>query len=263
MSKYTTQVRFICEQKAGLGGSVGASDVDEVLSKSWNKIVTSNFAIFDEAYREKLVSKVLKHYYLREIGAETVGVWMLWMNTKFEEIMSYYNQLYESAKLKYEPFYDVDYVRKSVRDVGITESNKATGENSTDSSSTSVGHSSSVDSGTSSSENRDLYSDTPQGSLTGVESESYLTSARKISESDTSRNEGTSDSNDSVTGKSSGKSSSESSGKKDSNDVFDESVKGKMGGGSYSKMLIEYRDTFINIDMMIIDEFKDLFFNLW
>lgn len=121
MSKYTTEVRFICEQKAGLEGSVGASDVDEVLSKSWNKVVTSNFAIFDEAYREKLVSKVLKHYYLREIGAETVGVWMLWMNTKFEEIMPYYNQLYESAKLKFEPLYDVDYTRSSQRDVTETE----------------------------------------------------------------------------------------------------------------------------------------------
>lgn len=263
MSKYTTEVRFICEQKAGLLNCVGASDVDEVLDKSWDKIITSKFAIFDEAYREGLIKKVLKHYYLREISAETVGVWLLWINTKFEEIMPYYNQLYESAKLKYEPFYDVDYVRKSVRDVGITESSESSGENSADSSSSSVGHSSSVDSGTNSSENRDLYSDTPQGSLTGVENDSYLTNARKVTGSGANRDENTSDSNVTETGKTTGKNSSTSSGKKDSNDVFDESIKGKMGGSSYSKMLIEYRDTFINIDMMVIDEFKDLFFNLW
>lgn len=279
MSKYTTEVRFICEQKAGLEGSVGASDVDEVLSKSWNKIVTSNFAIFDEAYREKLVTKVLKHYYLREIGAETVGIWMLWMNTKFEEIMPYYNQLYESAKLKFEPFYDVDYTRSSQRDVTETEHGSYENKDQTESSgsSTDTGKTSNnktsktSEVGSTDSDTKDLYSDTPQGALTGVESGKYLTNARKTTDSGNSNTDvdetvtyaGTSEVKgvNSQTINSTLNNTNAKSGEK--GDTFSEDVRGKMGGGSYSKMLIEYRDTFINIDMMVIDEFKDLFFGLW
>lgn len=279
MSKYTTEVRFICEQKAGLEGSVGASDVDKVLSKSWNKIVTSNFAIFDEAYREKLVSKVLKHYYLREIGAETVGIWMLWINTKFEEIMPYYNQLYESAKLKFEPFYDADYTRISQRDVTETEhgSYENKGQTQSDESSTDTGKTDDTRTGkttqvgSTGGTSKDLYSDTPQGALTRVDNETYLTNARKVTDSgnsntvvdETVTDAGTSEVNgvNSQTVNSTLNNTNAKSGTK--GDAFSESVRGKMGGGSYSKMLIEYRDTFINIDMQVIDEFKDLFFGLW
>ena len=279
VSKYTTEVRFICEQKAGLEGSVGASDVDEVLSKSWNKVVTSNFAIFDEAYREKLVSKVLKHYYLREIGTETAGIWILWMNTKFEEIMPYYNQLYESAKLKFEPFYDVDYTRSSQRDTTETEhgSYENKGQTESSGSSTDTGKTSNnktsktSEVGSTDSTNKDLYSDTPQGALTGIDNGKYLTNARKVTESGSSKadvNETVTDSGSSeVKGVSSQtvnsllNNTNAKTGEK--GDSFSEGVKGKMGGRSFSKMLIEYRDTFINIDMMVIDEFKDLFFGLW
>lgn len=279
VSKYTTEVRFICEQKAGLEGSVGASDVDEVLSKSWNKVVTSNFTIFDEAYREKLVTKVLKHYYLREIGAETAGVWMLWMNTKFEEIMPYYNQLYESAKLKFEPFYDVDYTRSSQRNVTETEhgSYENKGQTESSGSSTDTGKTSNTrtgkttEVGSTSDTTKDLYSDTPQGALTGVDNETYLTNARKIIESGNSQT----DVDETVTDTGSSEVKSVNSQTVNSllnntnaktgekGDSFSEGVRGKMGSESYSKMLIEYRDTFINIDMLVIDEFKDLFFGLW
>lgn len=279
MSKYTTEVRFICEQKAGLEGSVGASDVDEVLSKSWNKVVTSNFAIFDEAYREKLVSKVLKHYYLREIGAETAGVWMLWMNTKFEEIMPYYNQLYESAKLKFEPFYDVDYTRSSQRDVTETEhgSYENKGQTESSGSSTDTGKTSNTragkttEVGSNSGTSKDLYSDTPQGALTGVDNETYLTNARKVTDSDNSQTDVDETITDSGSSEVKGVNSQTVNSKLNNSnaksgtkgDTFSEDIRGKMGGASYSKMLIEYRDTFINIDMLVIDEFKDLFFGLW
>ena len=42
-----------------------------------------------------------------------------------------------------------------------------------------------------------------------------------------------------------------------------EHVSGKQGTTSYSKLLTEYRDTFLNIDMMVINELNDLFINLW
>ena len=42
-----------------------------------------------------------------------------------------------------------------------------------------------------------------------------------------------------------------------------ERVRGKNGGTSYARMLEEYRATFLNIDMQVINELNDLFMNLW
>ena len=47
MSKYTTEVRFICENSAGLSESEGADNVDSVLDRCWNKVFNFDFPIFD------------------------------------------------------------------------------------------------------------------------------------------------------------------------------------------------------------------------
>jgi hypothetical protein len=44
---------------------------------------------------------------------------------------------------------------------------------------------------------------------------------------------------------------------------FVETIKGKQGGENYSELLKQFRQTFLNIDMMVIDELGELFFNLW
>lgn len=247
MSKYTTEVRFICESKSGLSESKGFGSVDEVLNGSWDKIFTSKVSFFDEEYRGVLCKKILKHYYLREIGCETVGIWLLWMNTKLEEIMPYYNKLYESELIKFNPMYDVDWNRKG---------NKTGNESGSGSRSTSGNNSgTNTQSGTSSNTRKDLYSDTPQGALTGVESETYLTNARKVSDS------GETGVNGSTTG--SYKDSESSSNKVDTTEDYVESVSGKQGGSSYSKLLNEFRETFLNIDMQVIEEFDEMFMGLW
>ena len=239
VSKYTTEVRFICESKSGLSESKGCDNVDEVLDKSWDKIFTTKCTFFDETYRSVLCKKILKHYYLREICSETVGIWKLWMNTKLEEIMPYYNQLYRSALLEFDPLkdYSVERTHKRTGTDGKTSSTD-TNENSSGSSSANT-------------TDRELYSDTPQGGLNGLESESYLTSARK--------NTSEQSSNSSVTSKS-GTDYTESV---NSTEDYTEKVAGKIGSSSYSKMLTEFRETMLNMDMKIINEFEEMFFGLW
>jgi hypothetical protein len=107
MSKYTTEVRFICETNANLTESLGFNDIENVLDKSWNKIF-SDFPIFDEKYRAELCKKILRHYYTREICCETVGRWKLFLSDKMKNIMPYYNQLYKSELLKIQPLVSVD-----------------------------------------------------------------------------------------------------------------------------------------------------------
>ena len=92
MSEYTTQVRFICESYAGLQESVGADDVNTIVALAAPKIFM-NFPIWDEEYRLALETKILKHFYLREIAHETVGLWRLRLDTYMNELMPVYNKM--------------------------------------------------------------------------------------------------------------------------------------------------------------------------
>lgn len=255
MSKYTTEVRFICESKAGLNESTGAGNVDDVISKSWDKIFTSNVNFFDENYRSVICQKILKHYYLREIGAETVGVWLLWMNERLEMIMPYYNQLYESAKIKFDPMTDVNLTRKHD---GTTAGNSKVDESRKETSSDNV-KDSGVQGYTLNETSRDLYSDTPQGAITGLENEDYLTNARKVSRNNTQNIEN----NNSRESSGSVDVTNSSTGSSNSTENYVESIVGKQGSGSFTKMLVEFRDSLINIDKEVISEFSDLFMGLW
>lgn len=102
MAKYTTEVRSICEHFAGLRESVGYASVDDVIANSYEQIF-DEFPLFDETYRETLCCKILKHYYTREIGAESFGLWKLMLNRRMAEIMPYYNQMYESTLITIDP----------------------------------------------------------------------------------------------------------------------------------------------------------------
>lgn len=375
MSKYTTEVRYICETAAGYEESKGFADVDKIIEDSIDSIFSFDFPIFDESYRNVLCTKILRHYYTREIGFETVGLWKLKLQTKLTEIMPYYNKLYESELLRFNPLYDVDLQTTHVGDK-TGESNKVTannkeenrsdvssienerseqgsnsrssnsleGENknvnsSSEGSTASVGSSKldrtkeADESGTNektgignnnytentSGVNYDLYSDTPQGALVDVDQEEYLTNARKITDSknkssknddikidnekynknneETSeeKNETNSFSNDNVKneyGEENARTSVSNETTDNNTNITDKGnrsnigianlaengtsldkynstesyalhVIGKQAGASFSKLLREFRDTFLNIDLDVINSLSDLFFNLW
>lgn len=253
MSKYTTEVRFICENSAGLSESEGADNIDSILDKCWNKVFNFDFPIFDENYRQVLCRKILKHYYTREIAHETVGRWKLALNAKLNEIMPYYNQLYKSELLEFNPFYDVDLTRKRE---GSGTSNRTSNNTETNS-----GTSKNVSSGSSTNNTDTLnrFSDTPQNSMDtqGIADSVPLTTVTKVNEDNTTTNESTDTltRNDSKTG----------NGAENINntDKYIETVKGKQGTENYSSLLKKFRETFLNIDMMIIEDCSDCFFTLW
>lgn len=120
MSAYTTQLRWIIES--------GITDIG-----------LNDYPIFDESYRAGLNKKIIEHYYFREIGLETFGLFKRFLSRKMNEIMPYYNQLYESEQIQYDPLKTYD----------LTE--------------------------TSSSSSKSLYNDTPMGKLNDPYSESYAT----------------------------------------------------------------------------------------
>lgn len=298
MSKYTTEVRYICEVNSGLNESVGYSKIDEVITNAIPKIFDFSFPIFDENYRAVLEKKILKHYYTREICEETVGLWKLRLDTRLNEIMPYYNKLYQSELLEFNPLYTSNLTRKRKTDLDskrsenenindTSSSNRTTGNNV----SVNTSNNGTVDStntttttgtgnGTSSNTSTDLYSDTPQGALSGVESSTYLTNARKIT--DTGTTTSNTSNNSSTIGKvesdETGSSTTVESGTDNANETYErtrgnsdnllstedylESVIG-YDGASGSELLLKFRETFLNIDVMILNELEDLFFQLW
>lgn len=211
MSKYTTEVRFICENAAGLIESLDEGAIEDIITKAAPKVFNFDFPIFDESYRLTLEKQILRAYYTREIGEETVGLWKLRLNSRLNLIMPKYNQLYESARLQFNPLYDVDYKRFGT--------NSGQGQSS------------------GSSQAQNMYSDTPQNGLSSVLSGEYLTNA------DVSDNNSNSQSSNSG--------------------QFEETIQGKTSGSSYSRLLKEYRQTFLNIDNMVVSELNDLFMGLW
>lgn len=291
MSKYTTEVRFICETAAGLRESEGFSSVNTILQKAVSNVFDFDFPIFDEAYRNVLETKILRHYYTREIGMETVGLWKLKLETKLTEIMPFYNQLYKSELLTFNPFYDVDLTRdhkltreETAKQKGTvnTSEDSNTDENTTQdtTSDTTINNttgSTSEENAGASKQHYDKYSDTPQGSLTNVQNDTYLTNARMVTDTDTQTGKTTVSGTDESKGNTASNTTAETSSQtrrdvdvnstndRDINSLDDyiEHVKGKNGGASYSSLLKEFRETFLNIDMMIIDELSELFFNLW
>ena len=88
MSKYTTELRYLIENNFDLG--------------------LDDYPIFDESYRQLLNDKIINHYYFREIGMETAELFKRYLNQTMREIMPYYNQLYKSELLEFNPFYNVD-----------------------------------------------------------------------------------------------------------------------------------------------------------
>lgn len=279
MSKYTTEVRYICEHYAGLDESKGFNDVEQVITSSRSKIFDFDFPIFDESYRSVLETKILKHYYTREIGAESVGLWKLWLNTRLNEIMPFYNKWYESELIKFNPLHDVDVTTdrngnlagEKQNNGSISENNNLTTNSTTHSEGTAGTDYNGSSQGTRSDNNWDYFSDTPQGGLSGIESNTYLTNVRHNvnngtsgdSSSSTTDSENENDTTTTITN-SGGKTTTDNRSSEYTNtEEWVEHISGKRGTTSYSKLLLEYRQTMLNIDLKIIDELSDLFMNIW
>ena len=258
MSKYTMEVRYVCEIEAGLKKSVGLKDVKNVVSAACPKIFDDDIPFFDEAYRLPLEKKILMHYYTREIGAETVALWKLWLNNRMRELMPYYNQLYESTLIEFNPLYTKDYTEeydKTGNKVGNRTANREASMSGTENGDTSA-HGESTDNATS----RRLYSDTPQGGLNGIESNTYLTNATKNIGDTHTVTDNTLDSENTKT-----QNTTEDNTEDTNEDTTENFVRRVAGfdGGSSSKRIKEFRETFLNIDLQIIEELGDLFINLW
>lgn len=327
MAVYTMELRTVCQSLIGLSSPEQYPSVKSVIEQARPLLFDFDYPIFDVTYKSVLETKIIRHFYMYEIGQETLGYFKLCLETKLNEIMPYYNQLYESQLLKYNPLYDVDLTRQHILDKGVDSKTKVDSKasstdntklatTSTDSSDTisntinterhggddnvqstvdgtNDSQNSTTNFSTTTSSHDDAYNDTPQDNIQRVKDLEYLSNFRYITDESNIDGGGTdktltknsqdsnvtttygqtidssSDVNSSYDNTSKVDSTTDNTGTSTGNtdsvttisstDNYIETVVGKQGTQSYQSLIKEFRETFLNIDMMIIDELQGLF----
>lgn len=199
--------------------------VDEVINSTWQDLFNFTYPKLPDYKEGELETKIIKAYYMREIGFETVERFKLALNETLNRIMPYYIELYKSISLQGDnPLENVDLIDHSDRATRNTNTNNTT---------------SSVESNGNS---KQVFEDTPSNEL-GPDT-NYATNI-------TTNNAENTD-----------KGSSESEGTSDTDDTYDRHVHGLQG---YSKqdLIARYRENIINVDELIILELRDLFMLLY
>ena len=59
--------------------------------------------------KDKLAERIIDHFYLREIGTDAIGQFMLLAKNKMNEVMETYAPLIYSAAIKYDPLVNVNF----------------------------------------------------------------------------------------------------------------------------------------------------------
>lgn len=213
MAKYTTTIRNLMDNNFDFG--------------------LKDYPIFDPEYRTVLNNKILMHYYMDEIGFETAGLFKVYLNNKMNEIMPYYNELYKKQK---------DLLLNFDKTTNLTET--FTRDNTTDTNTKSNSTSSNTASGSS----KNVYQDTPMGSITEQNIDNY----DHASSQEFNKNQNTSNIED----------NSNLTGKATSLENYIRTKTGNNGRLYGIEILKMIKNNYMNIDEMIINELQDLFMGI-
>ena len=99
-----------------------------------------DYPIFNEHYRSEFESKFIRYFYNKEIGFETESLFKFELETWLQINMPYYNQLFESELLEYDPLtniamqFDQDLKQDSTMDTTKDSQEDSTTKSSTQSS---------------------------------------------------------------------------------------------------------------------------------
>lgn len=206
--------------------------------------------------------KVLDHFWLRQIGAETVGRFLFYFRRTMREIMPLYIQRYESVDLMKDPEI------RPLDNYNMIEEYQSTGSNSNITKSESEDNTKGnvTTGGSNTSKATEVHSDTPQGKL-NISIPAFPTSETKSETinhaSDATQTFGgqhSTETSDSVN-EGSSKASAEVKGQNIESHKL--TRRGNIGVTTYAQLLEGYRQTFLNIDMEIINELESCFLGVF
>lgn len=193
----------------------------------YSRIGLGTYPIFDESYRAILNGKIIDEYWNRDIGFETIELFTQALRRKMDQIMPYFNQMYESQNIEYSALQTM-----SIKSEG---SNKLTGNETANTENTTE---SQTQSGS-----RGINSSFPQTMLAG--NEDYATAGNDLNS----------------TSKVDGKGNLSASTDSESNSNTNNLVTGFQGVAS--DLITRFRNSLINVDTMILAEIEDCFMLLF
>lgn len=223
----------------------------QTLIKSGYDLGMDTYPMHQESYRLMLNDKIYKHYAYREIGFETPALFKHYLNMKMNEIMPYYNQLYDIQ---------VEFLKQNVfQNVNRTETEKGTINDKGDGSNNTTDNRTITDAGTHSDtdNNQRIYSDTPMSPLNfeNVQTGKYATDVTFENNS----NNGTTGNTRTHSGSTVEKTTDNNLRTVDIAKIFT----GNDGRLYPSEVLAKAKAEILNIDMMIIDELNPLFMGIF
>ena len=231
MSKYTMELRETFEPirynpplftRNEVEGWFKAYDLDDFLTTEQQAVITAT-GLWT---KDKLARKIVNHYYMHEIGFETIGLFIHEVEDFMEELMEEYLPLIYSSAIQYDPLVNVDYTESFARSQNLT--------NSSSSASSSDGSSLGVN------------SDTPQGQI----SKSNILAGNYASNTTATENEVASETSTSSTG--------------NNLENYTKRVKGNSGvSATAQKMIEQYRNNIRAIDREIIEKVGILFMRIY
>lgn len=107
MSKYTVELRKVVE-------NVGRDEVESWFTdyELTDYLTNEEIEVIEERgtwSKEKLARKIVDHYFMRELGLETVGLFKHKVKVAMQEIMEEKLPLIYSASIEYDPLVNVDF----------------------------------------------------------------------------------------------------------------------------------------------------------
>ena len=169
MSKYTMTIKDIVDDYSITSE---ARDIDSKLDVARGYLFDFNYPVIDSETKKRIEIAILKHYYLREIAFETIGIFKIKLNDRLNLIMPRYNSLYEKQDLSLSP-----YINSYLKETG--ESNSTNDNIVTN-------------------EDWQTTSDTPRGILTELKEGKYSSMAVYNENNDKTNSYGNSDYNRTV-----------------------------------------------------------------
>ena len=273
MSKYTTELRWLIESATADQTNL---TISQRITAAAPKIFNFNYPIWNESYKTTLETKILKHYFNKEIGMETVGLWKLYLEERMNLIMPYYNQLYETATKNYDYMSDVNSSETYTANKTNKETTDFTLSGNLTGSTTDIGKdtinstSKTTDNGSRDSDttinNKNLESDLPQANYANLDYGTNLVESEQTEALHDTTNNVSNFAADSTTDRNNTTNASQDTSQTTKNivdgnadETYTRTRKGAFGGKSLTELMMEYRQSIINIDNMIINELSDLF----
>lgn len=239
MAQDTVQMRKFVTQWVKDAGAYDNSKPEwkQDFSPAYARLGLDEYPIYDESKRKQLNDKFIRHYWMREIGCETVGHFCLWCSNTFNEIMPYYNKLYEAELLNVEHLLGIK--RHKVVNMLRDFDESSSGNGSSDTSTSSTGKST------------NKFSDTPQDELfvSKVDAGDYLTNLT------------IDDTKDNTTVGTKSKSDGTISRDESNSDTTDEFVTDPR----YYQAFLDLSEKILNLDMQVIEnvQVQGLFMQVW